>query len=89
MKTDKRYKFVMAGLVPGIHVFSCGPDVDARDKPGHDVLRCASFNSDVGHSGKLSITKFRPPLSIFDRPSVKSGDRSKNKKQQEEHPNAL
>jgi len=27
----------MAGLVPAIHVFlSCGKDVDARDKPGHD-----------------------------------------------------
>jgi hypothetical protein len=32
--------FVMAGLVPAIHV-SCHPgkkDVDARDKPGHDEL---------------------------------------------------
>jgi hypothetical protein len=29
---------VMAGLVPAIHVLSRGPkDVDARDKPGHDV----------------------------------------------------
>ena len=28
---------VMPGLVPGIHVFSCGTkNVDARDKPGHD-----------------------------------------------------
>ena len=28
----------MAGLVPAIHDFfsSCGQDVDARDKPGHD-----------------------------------------------------
>jgi hypothetical protein len=29
----------MAGLVPAIHVFSCGrvkKDVDARAKPGHD-----------------------------------------------------
>jgi hypothetical protein len=32
---------VMAGLVPAIHVL-CRPekkDVDARDKPGHDVER--------------------------------------------------
>jgi len=31
-------KFVMAGLVPAIHVFlSCrGQDVDARHKAGHD-----------------------------------------------------
>jgi hypothetical protein len=28
----------MAGLVPAIHVFLRGQDVDARDKPGHDAL---------------------------------------------------
>jgi len=31
--------FVMAGLVPAIHVFlytHVNKDVDARDKPGHD-----------------------------------------------------
>jgi hypothetical protein len=27
----------MAGLVPAIYVIVCGQDVDARDKPGHDV----------------------------------------------------
>src|SRR5580704_12433462 len=27
---------VMPGLVPGIHVFLWGKDVDGRDKPGHD-----------------------------------------------------
>jgi hypothetical protein len=28
----------MAGLVPAIHVFSsCGKDVDARHKAGHDA----------------------------------------------------
>jgi hypothetical protein len=27
---------VMPGLVPGIHVFLGGEDVDGRDKPGHD-----------------------------------------------------
>jgi hypothetical protein len=26
----------MPGLVPGIHVFIAGKDVDGRDKPGHD-----------------------------------------------------
>jgi hypothetical protein len=30
-------RFVMPGLVPGIHVFCCSKqDVDGRDKPGHD-----------------------------------------------------
>jgi hypothetical protein len=29
---------VMPGLVPGIHVFRVGKDVDGRDKPGHDEL---------------------------------------------------
>jgi hypothetical protein len=29
---------VMAGLVPAIHVFLCGQDVDAWDKPGHDEI---------------------------------------------------
>jgi hypothetical protein len=30
----------MAGLVPAIHVLSSGKeDVDARDKPGRDVVR--------------------------------------------------
>jgi hypothetical protein len=30
----------MAGLVPAIHVFLAAtfPDVDARDKPGHDDI---------------------------------------------------
>jgi hypothetical protein len=28
--------FVMAGLVPAIHVFVVGQDVDARHKAGHD-----------------------------------------------------
>jgi hypothetical protein len=34
--------FVMAGLVPAIHVFpACGAkDVDAPDKPGHDEEWC-------------------------------------------------
>jgi hypothetical protein len=27
----------MAGLVPAIHVLIAAKDVDARDKPGHDV----------------------------------------------------
>jgi hypothetical protein len=32
--------FVMAGLVPAIHVlFAAQKDVDARDKPGHDELK--------------------------------------------------
>jgi hypothetical protein len=34
-----RLLLVMAGLVPAIHDFfltSCGKDVDARVKPGHD-----------------------------------------------------
>jgi hypothetical protein len=33
-----RAKFVMAGLVPAIHVFGATTkeDVDARVKPGHD-----------------------------------------------------
>ena len=32
-------KFVMPGLVPGIHVFASlsKKDVDGRDEPGHDV----------------------------------------------------
>jgi len=35
-----RYVFVMAGLVPAIHVYiPRGQDVDARDEPGHDVGR--------------------------------------------------
>ncbi|WP_342735911.1 hypothetical protein [Bradyrhizobium sp. B117] len=30
---------VMAGLDPAIHAFRCRPKkVDARDKPGHDVV---------------------------------------------------
>ena len=37
-------KFVMAGLVPAIHVFLAAmlQDVDARDKPGHDELAALS-----------------------------------------------
>jgi hypothetical protein len=29
---------VVAGLIPAIHAFSCGQDVDHRDKPGDDGL---------------------------------------------------
>ena len=29
-------KFVMPGLVPGIHVLAPKKDVDGRDEPGHD-----------------------------------------------------
>jgi hypothetical protein len=31
------FKFVMPGLVPGIHALAAKKDVDGRDKPGHDV----------------------------------------------------
>jgi hypothetical protein len=31
--------FVMAGLVPGIHVFATKKGVDARHKAGHDKKR--------------------------------------------------
>jgi len=36
---SKSIRFVMPGLVPGIHVFlRDSQDVDGRDKPGHDGL---------------------------------------------------
>jgi hypothetical protein len=37
-ETGLTAKFVMPGLVPGIHVLqaSSKKDVDGRDKPGHD-----------------------------------------------------
>ncbi len=40
------HPFVMAGLVPAIHVLLslCIEDVDARDKPGHDELRKSRLN---------------------------------------------
>jgi hypothetical protein len=40
---------VMAGLVPAIHVFLCSlrQDVDARDKPGHDVEKYFVVLSEV------------------------------------------
>ena len=41
MNAGTHSDFVMAGLVPAIHVFLCGggekQDVDGRDEPGHDV----------------------------------------------------
>jgi hypothetical protein len=38
------FKFVMPGLVPGIHIFPfCNEGVDGRDKPGHDgATGCSS-----------------------------------------------
>jgi len=36
MRSDTHPLAVMAGLVPGIHVFLCSQDVDARHKAGHD-----------------------------------------------------
>ena len=38
----------MAGLVPAIHVYPRGTllNVDARDKPGHDVVEAAQFRND-------------------------------------------
>ena len=35
---QRAYSIVMPGLVPGIHVFLRGQDVNGRDKPGHDGL---------------------------------------------------
>jgi hypothetical protein len=44
--------FVMAGLVPAIHVFLSGraEDVDGRDKPGHDGVQGSDrhFGSTLG-----------------------------------------
>ena len=40
-RAAERYLFVMAGLVPAIHVFSlrsASKDVDARHKAGHDEI---------------------------------------------------
>jgi len=44
--TQADLSFVMAGLVPAIHVFSCAvkQDVDARDKRGHDAERSSPNN---------------------------------------------
>jgi hypothetical protein len=40
------FKFVMPGLVPGIHVFlfDAKQDVDGRDRPGHDASRIARYS---------------------------------------------
>jgi hypothetical protein len=49
-----RFKLVMPGLVPGIHVLASGrqEDVDGRDKSGHDVeLR----ESGAGGMGNMQI----------------------------------
>jgi hypothetical protein len=35
----------MPGLVPGIHVFFAGQDVDGRDKPGHDDEYTALYSN--------------------------------------------
>src|SRR6185437_14267806 len=50
--------FVMAGLVPAIHVFldSGTQDVDARDKPGHDGKMAAGKT----HATRRNVT---PPIS--------------------------
>jgi hypothetical protein len=44
MVDESSLLFVMAGLDPGIHVFRAvsAQDVDARDKPGHDEVRCSN-----------------------------------------------
>ena len=34
----------MAGLVPAIHVFSVGKDVDGRDERGHDKVLLRLFS---------------------------------------------
>jgi hypothetical protein len=43
--------FVMAGLVPAIHVFSLRrkKDVDARHKAGHDGYSMPSYFNSSGH----------------------------------------
>jgi hypothetical protein len=39
MPSSESLSIVMAGLDPAIHDFLCCPkNVDARDKPGHDVV---------------------------------------------------
>ena len=46
MTPNSTLLFVMAGLVPAIHVFlfRASQDVDARDKPGHDEPDDAARN---------------------------------------------
>jgi hypothetical protein len=47
------FKFVMPGLVPGIHVFgACKKDVDGRDKPGHDKSRHLASGPSHGYRGR-------------------------------------
>jgi hypothetical protein len=48
----------MAGLVPAIHVFLWIKDVDARDKPGHDVFVVAVYRIAIG-----LIMLCTPPLN--------------------------
>jgi hypothetical protein len=51
--------FVMAGLVPAIHVFRHGDqDVDARDKRGHD-------DSTESHPAEMATLQFVSILTII------------------------
>ena len=44
IKPSGTYPHVMARLLPAIHApVRLRPDVDARDKPGHDELCCVSL----------------------------------------------
>ncbi|MGX0966912.1 hypothetical protein AB7M63_007361 [Bradyrhizobium japonicum] len=54
-------KFVMPGLVPGIHVLGAPSEaMDGRDKPGHDDLR----------HGAATWPIHRPPATSLNRHGV-------------------
>ena len=60
----------MAGLGPAIHVFLLGhEDVDARDKPGHDVSTVAAFMTialpAAGIPQRTKLDLSRPILILF------------------------
>ncbi|MEY9882073.1 hypothetical protein ABIA43_003607 [Bradyrhizobium sp. USDA 328] len=58
----RRIRFVMPGLVPGIHVLRAAwQGVDGRDKPGHDDLSGNAIqepkNKRAGPMGRLSSSQ--------------------------------
>ncbi len=56
------HEFVMAGLVPAIHIFAARlDDVDARDKHGHD--KAIRYRRDVKRPRRFRAAPLVPPVS--------------------------
>jgi hypothetical protein len=58
----------MAGLVPAIHGYAFVEDVDARDKPGHDVHMLLAVSGEAARASEIPAIGRPQYPSVADPP---------------------